>query len=169
MTPPKSEYRAIQLTRGQVAYVSPHRHEELAKFKWFALWAKRIHNFYAARSIRTKDGRQRMLLMHRYILGLGAGDKRQADHVDRRFTLNNTDDNLRIATPSQQNHNQGRRSNSNSPYKGVRAWGKSGLWEARITVGGVRRSLGLFPNPQAAHAAYCDAGKSAFGDFFCAG
>lgn len=49
------------------------------------------------------------------------------------------------------------RSDSSSGYLGVERHKASGLWLARIKVGGIRKSLGYHKTPEAAHAAYLDA------------
>lgn len=82
------------------------------------------------------------------------------DHINR----NTKDDrwcNLRQGTSSQSNAN--RRSIGRS-LKGAHFRGRS--WESSIQVRGHYRYLGTFPTEAAAHAAYCEAGRKAFGEFF---
>jgi hypothetical protein len=105
--------------------------------------------------------------MHRYILGLDPGDPRTGDHIESKETLNNTDENLRIATKFQQIRNQHRRRNNTSGYKGVNLRRKTGKWEAHITAGGKRICLGAFIGPKEAHEAYCKAAVMYHGEFAC--
>lgn len=165
MTPPTTEYREIQLTQGQVAYVSPHRFEELLEFGWYAIWDKKGRCFYARRNIyHPSTQTQTSITMHRHILGLEPGDPREADHVNRKETLNNTDSNLEIADRSQQVRNRGRRRDNTSGYKGVSFNNEVGKWVARIWVRGRRVFLGYFDAPDLAYAAYCEKAKEEFGD-----
>jgi len=55
--------------------------------------------------------------MHREILGLDRKDKSQGDHVNL-DSLDNTDDNLRVASNSQNQMNSGKRRDNPSGFKG---------------------------------------------------
>lgn len=48
-------------------------------------------------------------------------------------------------------------------FKGVNSIGKR--WRARITVLGLRIDLGSYDTPEEAHAAYCAAARTYFGEF----
>lgn len=147
MTSPSQEYRTIPLTQGQVAKVSPHRHEELSKFKWCARWSKKTRSYYAMRNAIVQ-GKMRIVLMHRQILGLTYGDKQQGDHEDRN-TLNNIDSNLRRATNGQNQHNRGKRPDNGSGFKGVSPHGN--MFRARITSNGTIVNLGTRTTAEAAY------------------
>lgn len=134
MTSPCQEYRTIPLTQGQVAKVSPSRYEELSRYRWCARFSKKTRTFYAMRN-EVIQGKMRVVLMHRHILGLDFGDKRQGEHSDR-DTLNNTDENLRIATNAQNQYNRIRNRNNRGAFKGVSAHGNG--WRARIAGSGVK-------------------------------
>lgn len=88
------------------------------------------------------------------------------DHIDCNG-LNNTRDNLRIASPMQNNANAKRQKNNTSGYKGVKA--SRNKWEARITFKKKTIFLGLFNTPEEAHKAYCEAAEKYFGVFMNAG
>jgi hypothetical protein len=63
------------------------------------------------------------------------------------------------------NNTSGFRKNNTSGFKGV-TWHNVNLqWQARIAVGGKRKSLGYFNTPEEAHKAYCKAAKAHFGEF----
>jgi hypothetical protein len=69
--------------------------------------------------------------MHRFILGLQPGDKRQGDHINGN-SLNNQRCNLRIATNSQNGANARKHSNNTSGYKGVTWNRKLQKWRVQI-------------------------------------
>ena len=164
-TPLPLLYREISLTKGQVALVSPHRYEEIKAFKWFATFDRPSGHFYALRNTVNSNGKRFQLSMHRQIMGLGYGDRRQVDHIDRLHTLNNTDENLRIVERWQNARNQGLRSSNASGYKGVFFDNNRGRWVAKIVIYGKQKHLGCFAAPETAYAAYCKAAKAYFGEF----
>ena len=154
---PETSYRLIPLTQGQFAKVSLHRFEELNQWKWCAQWQPQAQTYYAVRA--TEHG---PLLLHRFILGLDFGDPRQGDHKNHN-TLDCTDDNLRIATPSQNHQNRGRQINNKSGYKGVSFHNRK--WRATIRIKGEYFHLGYYATAEEAHAAYCEAAKRLHGEF----
>jgi hypothetical protein len=145
--------------------VSPHRYTELIASNWYAQWEEEINNFYAVRMGNTVDGKKYPILMHRQIMGLERGDTRQVDHRDRSKTLDNTDENLRIATAAQQAQNQKRRRDNTSGYKGVSFFKRTGRWLAQIQIDGKKRYLGYHDTAELAYAAYCKAATENFGEF----
>lgn len=166
MTLPPQSYRLIPLTQGQFAKVSPHRYEELSKHKWHAQWDKNSQGFYAnCWAVVVIDGKRKYecIAMHRQILNLLHGDKRQGDHWNG-DTLDNRDENLRVAT-RQQNQWNSRRKRSTSGYKGAYFHKRDNKWIARIRVNGTNIQIGRFSDPHSAHEAYCAAAKRYFGDF----
>lgn len=90
----------IQLTQGQSALVSSEDYEAVAANKWHAVLCQR--RWYARRSLKVA-GKMKVIYMHRQIMGLG-GDKEIVDHING-DGLNNTRQNLRITTYSQNNMN----------------------------------------------------------------
>lgn len=163
MTSPSPEYRLIPLTQGQFAKVSSHRYDELTRWKWHALWSKGMQSFYARRTA-TVNGKRVAIPMHRYILGLERGDRREGEHGDR-DTLNNTDENLRISTAGQNQHNQKRPRHNTSGLKGVSWHRRIGKWQAQIRVAGRQMSLGYYATVEAAHEAYFQSAELHFGEF----
>lgn len=83
----------------------------------------------------------------------------EIDHIDG-CKSNNAWVNLREITRqhNQQNQRRAYRSNKSSGLLGVRRNGRG--WAARISVDGKQISLGTFPTPGIAHAAYIDAKRS---------
>ncbi len=76
------------------------------------------------------------------------------DHRDRNG-LNNSWINLRAATH--------RQNNANRNICGVRKY--LDKWRSRITIDGVRVSLGVFKTPDEAHQAYVEAARRVHGEF----
>jgi hypothetical protein len=106
--------------------------------------------------------RRRTVMMHRVLMGDPSGV--EIDHVDG-DGLNNRRSNLRWATDQQNAHNRRISSLNTSGFKGV-YWDKArGAWRATITLNCVRRHLGYFDTPEAAHAAYVKASASLHGEF----
>ena len=105
--------------------------------------------------------------MHRAILGLGFGDKRQTAHRNH----NGLDDrraNLRICTYTQNAQNQLPAKNLSSKYKGVSRFRRDKKWQVSIKNNGKLIFLGHFNNEVEAAKAYDKAAKRIFGEFaFC--
>jgi hypothetical protein len=81
--------------------------------------------------------------MHRQILGLEYGDKRQGDHVEPSATLDNRRLNIRIATAGENQRNSRKRRDNSSGVKGVSVDSRSGKLRVRIQVDGVTTDKGL--------------------------
>jgi hypothetical protein len=163
---PLKEYRLIPLTQEQFAKVSLRRFEELNRFKWYSWWSPITQSFYAKRNSR-ESGFHRTVQMHRQILGLEHGDKRTGDHRDH-DTLNNVDDNLRIATRVENNCNSRMRRSNRSGYKGVCRNHK--LWSASIQIDGKLMYLGSRATAaQAYFELYIPAALEHHGEFACFG
>lgn len=135
------EFRLIPLTQGQIAKVSLQDYDYLMQWKWHSHWNPVLQRFYAKRNENLPNGQQRALWMHRAILGLPHGDPRQVDHIDRLDTLNNTRENIRIATRSQNCMNRKQREGASSPYKNVYRMSEN-CWKSVITVDGKSIHLG---------------------------
>ena len=137
--------KKIPLTQGQFAIVDDWNYEQLSKFKWYARWSPKTKSYYALRH----DGRNRVVYMARYILGLEYNDKRQVDHIDHN-TLDNQEVNLRMVTSQENSFN---RTNT----KGY-SWNKpTRKYQAKIKINGKNIHLGLFNMPSEAHTAYLKA------------
>jgi hypothetical protein len=102
--------RVIPLTKGKLAIVDDADYHWLCQWRWVF-----SSNGYAMRTV-TDNGRRRFFQMHRVIMGAQPGQL--VDHIDGN-RLNNTRDNLRIVTHSQNNWN--RKPNRGHRYKG-RCW-----------------------------------------------
>jgi hypothetical protein len=93
---------------------------------------------------------------------------RSIDHINRIKTDNRLE-NLRPATPLQQNANKPMDPRNTVGFKGVQYEKERGTYRARITYKGKRRQIGRFKTAEEAHAAYCAAAKELFGDYACSG
>jgi len=152
----------IQLTQGKFAIVDDADYEWLSKFKWCAV--KDRYTFYAVRSIRLPNGKQQKIRMHREILGLKCGDKRQGDHRNHNG-LHNWRDNLRICTNTENQYNQRPQKDRSSQFKGV-SWHKSHLkWEANIMINGKNLYLGNYVSEIEAAHVYDAAAIKYYGEF----
>ena len=140
----------IRLTKDQWALVSKKDYVRLSKYRWCAWWNKNTQSYYAVRSVRLDSGKWTTIPMARDILGLKRGDKRQGDHISH-DTLDNRRCNIRIVTPSQNQHNFKRE---------VKGWYKKGnKYVAQIWLNNKKIFLGLFETKKEAHQAYLDAKK----------
>jgi hypothetical protein len=93
------------------------------------------------------------VLMHRVIMGLERGDKRQVDHINR-DRLDNRRANLRIVDDRQQAQNTSKTPNRHSRYRGVSFNKRRGKWIAYAQVNGKRVYLGCaYTNEEDAAAA----------------
>lgn len=147
-----NDTREILLTRGKVALVDKGDFDWLDQWKWSA--AKRtdanggVERWYAVR-VQVIDGKQRLFLMHRLILGAKKGEI--SDHVDR-DGLNNRRGNLRICTTAQNGLNRVGypAAKKTSRFKGVH-WH---LGAKKWTVQFRHQHVGLFEDEKEAAAAY---------------
>jgi hypothetical protein len=100
-----------------------------------------------------RDGKvQRVLLPHRYLLGLAGSSTPYVDHIDGNV-LDNRRANLRLATPGQNMQNRVRLTTQNtSGYRGVQWHRQRGRWRARARLDGQEVHLGLFDDVHEAGA-----------------
>ena len=166
--PSDHSYGIIPLTRGKVTFVDIADYERHGNYKWIARWNGAA--FYAARSFYDSTLRRYVhIYLHREILGLKAGDKRQGDHANH-DTLDNRKfigdkPQLRIASSAQNKRNMHAMRKNTSGYKGV-TWDKNReRWQAQAMRNGKYHFLGRFDTPEEAHAVYCAFAKEQDGEF----
>lgn len=90
----------------------------------------------------------------------------QIDHINR-DRKDNRIANLREADNAKNQANAMRTDRKIAPYKGLAFHKRAGNrpWQAKITTGGKRLSLGYFATAEAAYSAYCDAARKYHGEF----
>ena len=144
--------RKIKLTQGKYALVDDTDFKLVSQYKWYA--HKERDTWYACCDISYKP--KKCLRMHRLILGLDFGDKRQGDHANHNG-LNNQRNNLRICTPQQNHFNHRKKPKGYGFYKNG--------WMAYIGFNGKLIYLGRFKTEREAKQARREAELIYFGRF----
>lgn len=137
---------AMILTRGMATIIDAIRWPEVRVWRWHAYRDKSRDksNHYAAR-MHYLGGTSRKVRMHAVLLAKGC------DHIDG-DGLNNTCENLRLATHSQQMRNRRIMRCNTLGFVGVAK--RHRCWSAYIWVEGRNRYLGSFATPEDAARAY---------------
>lgn len=126
-----------------------------------------LNNTGYAANYATKDlyGKRTSLLMHRLLLGLQPGDKRDVDHIDKN-KLNNRRSNLRVCSRSENQRNTDVHTDNVSGYKGV-TWDKRrNTFGAVVALHGKHHFAGSFSTAKEAAAARDALAKKLHGEFF---
>lgn len=99
-----------------------------------------------------------------WLVMTGADPDLDPDHKNG-VPWDNTWENLRPATFTQNKANSRTYKNNKSGYKGV-SWNKrEQAWVAQISLGRKVRHLGYFTDPKEAHDAYATAARESFGEY----
>ncbi len=165
--PTDPAYRAIPLTRGQVAIVDAKNYDWLMQWKWFA-WRDTSLSFYAVRNASVAEratGSGFRVWMHRVIMN--APFDREVDHIDG-DGLHDWEKNLRLVIRRENACNRKAQANNGCKLKGVsvaRQVVGSGRYRAKIALGGKQHHLGYFDTAEEASAAYVDAAKRLHGEY----
>lgn len=128
--------KEITLTQGKVTFVDNIDYDVLKCYRWFVM--KTPYTYYAYRTSKRQT-----IKMHRTILGLQPGDKRECDHRDGNG-LNNIRSNLRVCTHTQNLQYQRKQAGGTSRFKGVSWDSHYGKWRSQICVNNKRICLGRF-------------------------
>ena len=154
----------IQLTKGYVAIVD-EIDGDLALLKWHINTGNT--KLYARRQIQVNK-KITIIHMHRLILqrvlGITLDKKDIVDHINGN-SLDNTRNNLRLATNGENICNSKKSRRNTSGYKGVHFSKIKNRWIAQIQNQGKRIHLGYFDTPEVAHEAYCKAANEYYREF----
>lgn len=148
----------VVITRkGEVILVDADDFEAVRGFTW------RVNkDGYAQTMMKEADGRAKPVMMHRFVTQAPKGV--EVDHRDRE-KLNNTRENLRLATHSQNAANRGRQSTASSIFKGVRRDKRSGKWHAVVKKNGKKHRSPAFHHETSAAVAYDIMARLIHGEF----
>ena len=133
----------LTLSDGMQTQVDQCDYDDLAQFEWSDHWNGQ--DFYAVRWIGDRRSRQAEY-MHRRIMGLEYGDKRQVDHKNH-DTLDNRNQNLQVVTCRKNNENR-----RNQSKWGPGVWKSAGGFRAHV-YDGRRHLFGPFDTPEEAQRA----------------
>jgi hypothetical protein len=145
--------KLIPLIPHSLALVDDKDFPLVASFGWYALNNK-SGNTYAKGKVRGK-----LAAMHRLIMGARIGE--YVDHINGNG-LDNRRENLRIATPTQNNANQRQKK---TKFKGVIA--KPGKFLVRVWRSGKCFHGGTYRTEIEAAKAYNDLAVRIYGEFAC--
>lgn len=139
----------VPLRNGGVALIDQIDAPRVLARSWSKVTPTKGYNYAKASKNAEK--------MHRFLMGLQAGDGLVVDHVDGNG-LNNCRANLRVCSPAENARNR-RRCNSSSGYKGV-FQENTGF---AVRIGG--EYLGYFKSKHVAALVYNDTAQKRFGEF----
>jgi len=160
----------MNLTAEQVR-TALHYDPDAGLFRWKIRTSNRVRVGDVAGSVGPTGYVEIGLLGHRcyghrlaWLYVHGVWPPKQIDHINMSRSDNRIN-NLRLASNAQNNANRMVRSDSKSRLKGVFWHGQNGYWTAQVRVNGVRKHLGVFDTPEAAHEAYKTAAEQCHGEF----
>lgn len=148
--------RQLELKNGGFTLVDDEDYERLSQFSWLK----------GARGYIIRYVGRTTVWMHREVMGVQKGDKRDVDHINRDRT-DNRQSNLRICTRSENCRNTGKKPSNTSGYKGVSWHKKYKCWQVKIKVSYKTIWIGRFHDVLEAATAYEEAAKKYHGEFAC--
>lgn len=154
----------VPLTKNKVAIIDTEDAERVLQYKWSAVESA-SGTFYARRSFYNKESqKQTTVYLHQFILN--AGEDVEVDHKDRNG-LNNTRENLRAATHSENQWNRTKYSNNQVGFKGVslKKDRNNKKYLAQIKVNGKVGHIGYFYSAEEAAKAYDQKAIQLHGEF----
>lgn len=156
---------------GKTLYLDEESSFLLTAYDWYLEQQPNGHIYFMSTYVQ-QDGTPIRIKLHRLIAGATCikdgivyNSKYSVDHKNR-DTLDNTKDNLRLCTKSQNAMNSKIPSDNTSGYKGV-SWKKDKRkWKAYLTVNKKQIHLGYFSAIEDAAKARINGARLAFGEFF---
>jgi hypothetical protein len=127
------------------AWVDPADADLVESYRWYS-----SHNGYAMSTARGRP----TLRMHRLVMGLGPGDPRRVDHINR-DKMDNRRANLRLVTTAENGQNVPARGGS-SRHRGVSWVTRLRRWRAEVVLAGRHHFLGHFDDEDEAARAAAD-------------
>lgn len=116
---------------------------------WFARYDTSGKRFYVTGHKRV-GGKDRGVIIHRWIKGIFLGRSEvEIDHIDM-DSLNNTDENLRVATRGQNLQNRCIQENNTTGYRGVSFIPRLKKYQASFYFNKKQHYLGVFTDPEEA-------------------
>jgi hypothetical protein len=151
--------KEIRLSNGKgIVLVDDEDYELVSGHKWHVVYGTGAGPYAQA----TERMTQKTIRMHRIIMGAQPGQ--EVDHINHNG-LDNRRSNLRVCTPSENQHNSKLRSDNKSGYKGV-CWKKrENKWWAKIKNNNKIIFIGFFTDPVEAAHAYDAKARELFGEF----
>lgn len=132
--------------------VRAHALIDAADAEWAAQYRWYLNDGYARRGEHFPGRRLVAFAMHRELLGLTLGDGVEVDHINR-DKLDNRRSNLRETTHSGNMQNKGSHADTSSRYRGV-SWNKARRrWQAYLSAGGRKITVGRYRTEDEAHEA----------------
>lgn len=125
-------HKFIILTQGKVAIVDSKNYDRINYNNWRAII--KDNTYYAVRTERDSEGKKKLIRMHNEIMGVTTEDSIFVDHKNR-YGFDNREENLRICTHGQNQHNRSKFKRNSTGFIGVKKC-KNGNYSAQI-----RRSL----------------------------
>jgi hypothetical protein len=146
----------IQLKHG-TAIVDEQDFDKIKDYKWSSIFCGKAKAPYAVSSHFGK-----IVYMHRIVVD--AKSDQFVDHIDGNG-LNNSRENLRFATTSQNNMNQSKRSDNTSGHKGISWCPDREKYQVYINIDRKRKSLGRYKTLEEAIYVRDQAVKAHYGEF----
>lgn len=110
--------KQLPMTNGGFSLVDDDVFEWAQHSGWFKTPSRDKRTYYAVRNTKQANGSFKKERLHRLVLGLKLGDRREADHKDGNG-MNNTRGNLRIANRVQNTQNRGAFAFNSTGYRCV--------------------------------------------------
>ena len=153
-----ADFKYIELSDGSLTKVDNSDYEYLNRWKWNNVGGYAVRQVYPS----GLKGSAYRVLMHRVVTA--CPDKLLVDHINH-DTLDNTSENLRFATKSQNQWNRLIAKNNTSGYTGIN-WDKvNKKWRVAVKANYKYKNIGRFEKLEDAVAARDKALRELHGDF----